>query len=329
MLWDISMGANSSDIPALVNATPRVQLGKIVECPHPCGLLPSIGCNPETAEYGCNGAIPQGPGFNLTLHLSTLNRTFGRHLPKVDDDRLLDLDFESWGPLWDHAGAAYQNASVALVEEAHPSWPAAQVLAQATKDWEAAATELLITTVRFVKQIRPRLKVALYSYPLRAYWNGYNSSSGAKLRADNDRMMDLFCEADALFPSVYQFYNSAGDPNTETANREYVFSNVQEAVRIAKEVPTKCPAKPPAQPLPVWVYAWLRYHAAGSPPPLLSDQDAKMFWEQSWAAGATGLVLWGSESTPAGAAEFGARWKTNFTALINSWEPATLDLPVD
>ena len=270
--------------------------------------------------------------FNLTLHLDTLQKTFDRcssgnpakrkpcdptkkNIPD-DDDRLLDLDFESWGPLWDHAGEAGQNASIALVQKAHPSWSQAQVLAGATKDWEEAASSLLITTIRFVKKIRPKLKVALYCYPVREYWNGYNSSSAPKLRADNDRMMDLFCEVDALFPSVYQFYNSVGKPGTEKANREYVLTNVQEAVRLAKEVPLKCPAK--KEPLPVWVYSWLRYHAAGTP--LIAGQDARMYWEESWAAGATGLVLWGDESTPAHAAEFGAWWKSNFTALINNWK---------
>ena len=63
VLWDIG-AASSLDVPSLVQATPRVQLGKIVECPPPCGLLPTPGCDAKTAEYGCNGALPQGPGFN-------------------------------------------------------------------------------------------------------------------------------------------------------------------------------------------------------------------------------------------------------------------------
>ena len=39
---------------------------------------------------------------------------------------------------------------------------------------------------------------------------------------------------------------------------------------------------------PVWVYTWHRYHAASTP--LMSDGDEVMYWEQSYAAGATGLV---------------------------------------
>lgn len=225
LLFDIGgAGLNSLSLPELVKATPRVQLHKIIECPHPCGLLPTIGptgpCDPATAEYGCNGELPQGPDFNLTLHLATLEKTLDKSVP-VDDDRWIDLDFESWDPLWDRTGVAYQNVSIALVKKAHPSWTVAQVLAEATNEWEAAAMNLLVTTMQFVKKIRPKLKIAMYCYPLREYWNGYNSSAGDGLRKDNDRMMEIYCNSDGIFPSVYQFYDSTGKPSTAATNQEY------------------------------------------------------------------------------------------------------------
>jgi hypothetical protein len=89
------------------------------------------------------------------------------------------------------------------------------------------------------------------------------------MRKDNDRIMDVYCESDGLFPSVYQFYDSTNKPSVEAGNKEYVFTNVAEAVRIAKEVPAKCPTlsntadqkKKKIVP-PVWVYTWHRYHSA-------------------------------------------------------------------
>jgi hypothetical protein len=165
-----------------------------------------------------------------------------------------------------------------------------------------------------VKKARPKLRLALYCYPMREYYDGYNTSSGDALRADNDRVMDLYCATDGIFPSVYQFYDSTGKPSTKAANEEYVFTNVQEAVRIAGEVPAKCGSKKKP---PVWVYTWHRYHDA--PHALVSDQDEAMYWEQSYKAGATGLVLWGSETTEPHGLEFAAWWKSNFTTLINSW----------
>ena len=53
----------------------------------------------------------------------------------------------------------------------------------------------------------------------------------------------------------------------------------------------------------------------------MSNQDETMYWTQSYKAGATGLVLWGSEPKEPEASEFVAWWKSNFTSLINSWEP--------
>ena len=149
------------------------------------------------------------------------------------------------------------------------------------------------------------------------YWKGYNdSTAGPQLRKDNDRMFALWCVLDGLFPSVYQFYDSTGKPGVKAANEQYVFGNVNEAVRIAKEVPAKCPGRTAP---PVWVYTWHRYH--GAPNALLSDTDESMYWEQSYAAGATGLVLWGYEPTNSSAAEFGKWWKDDFTPLLNKWSP--------
>ena len=92
---------------------------------------------------------------------------------------------------------------------------------------------------------------------------------------------------------------------------------MQEAVRIAGEVPRKCSGK--TEPPPVWAYTWHRYH--GAPNALMSDQDETMYWEQSYKAGASGMVLWGSEPKEPGASEFAAWWKSNFTSLSNGWEP--------
>ena len=69
----------------------------------------------------------------------------------------------------------------------------------------------------------------------------------------------------------------------------------------------------------MWVYTWHRYHDA--PHALLFDDEETMYWEQSYRVGATGMILWGSETQDAQPSEFAARWKSNFTSMINSCEP--------
>lgn len=161
LLFDIG-GRGLGTIPnlnKLVAATPRVQMHRIAECPHPCGLLPAI--NPSTGAV-TNGGLPQLT--NLTLHFATLEDTFAKDVP-LNATGWLDLDYEGWPPLFDRASAVYQNASIALVKKAHPDYTADQLLAAATKEWEVAAMDLLVMTVEFVKKLRPGLNVSMYSYP--------------------------------------------------------------------------------------------------------------------------------------------------------------------
>eukprot|EP01043_Picozoa_sp_COSAG02_P021760 COSAG02_NODE_1114_length_14502_cov_140.830035_8_plen_222_part_00 len=161
LLFDVG-GRGLAAVPnldQLIATTPRVQLHQIAECPHPCGLLPDI--NPSTGAV-TNGGIPQLA--NLTLHFATLEDTFAKYVP-LNATGWLDLDFESWPPLFDRASPVYQNASIALVKRVHPDYDYEQLWTAATKQWEVAAMDLLVMTVEFVKKLRPGLNISMYSYP--------------------------------------------------------------------------------------------------------------------------------------------------------------------
>lgn len=276
----------------------------------------------DTNGNPVNGGIPQRA--NRSLHFSVLAATFDKFVP-AGDDRILDFDFENWNPVWARNSntSAYQNSSRLLVSQAHPTWDMQQIEAQAKLEFESSAKQLLIDTILYIKKLRPSIKVGSYSFPSREYWNGYNSSSGDALRADNNALFPLWCSMDALFPSVYQFYNSCNSSAVRSRNAEYVRSNVAEAVRIASEIKSRCgriqhsmntAALTVAAP-PVWVYTWHRYHDGVE---LLCDADEEMYWTESVAAGATGIILWGNE--PKTVAEFKKYWAEDFAPLANSWK---------
>eukprot|EP00040_Diaphanoeca_grandis_P000498 m.15576 g.15576 ORF g.15576 m.15576 type:complete len:339 (-) comp10643_c0_seq1:110-1126(-) len=309
-LFDVGMNAGTKIPP-----TGRVVFDAIFECPHPCGLIPSLG-----STGPINGGVPQSSDFNLTLHLSTLETTFTKYVA-LNDTRWIDLDYESWDPVWSRNTPAIRNYSIELAKGQYPGLNSSALEAIAQAQFESASLNLLTTTVKYVKSIRPGLKIGLYSFPTRFYYNGYDSANAPVLRAQNDKLFDLWCLVDGLFPSVYQFYNSTNNTAIEKANQNYVSSNVAEAVRIAKEVPTKCTQvgeTPKPQP-PVFVYTWHRYHSTTMG--FVSDQDESMYWIQSYAAGATGIVLWGSEPTPEAAEAFGAWWTNDFSPLASKWSP--------
>jgi hypothetical protein len=304
-LFDIGGIQNASII--LHPSVERVQFNKVFECPHPCGLMPHF----DSTGRAINGGLPQL--VNTSLHFQILNTTFAKYVPR-DEDRLVDFDFEDWNPVWERNAntSKYQVTSRLLVQQVHPTWSSLQIEDKAKIDFEEAAKKLLIDTIAFIKKIRPSIKVGIYGFPTRYYYNGYDTGSGDVLRSQNDALFPLWCSLDALMPSVYQFYNSANNTNIHKNNANYVRTNVLEAVRIANEIPKHCNTARP----PVWVYTWHRYHAAGEE--LLCDEDESMYWNESLAAGATGLILWGYE--PKTADEFINYWETDFAPLINGWK---------
>ena len=366
-LYDVG-GGNASQLQWVHTLVPRVELGKIFECPHPCGLLPSF--NPSTG-VAVNGGIPQSPDFNMTLHLTTLQMTFDRgsaaHHSKAvpdDDSRYIDLDFESWNPSWaqNSNGSYTRNASIALARRTHPGWTdPAQIEAEAKKQFEAAALKLLVATAQAVRRLRPKLKIGFYSFPTREYWCGcewrhpslpitprhlccdrlsvamltadenatmlkrndcHPGQGGDALRAENDKLLPLYCEMDGLFPSVYQFYNSE-DPTktpaqqaaTKASNAAYVHSMVAEAVRLQKLAGAKCTTRAAAA-RPVYAYTWHRYHDGVN---FLSAGDLVMSFEQAYLAGAAANVMWGSE--PKTMAQFKAWYTSTYAPLVNKWVP--------
>ena len=83
------------------------------------------------------------------------------------------FDFEAWTPVWiQNIGSggwhskAYQNLSYVLVEQQHPTWNVSQIYAEAKKQFETAALNWMVQTLRAVKKLRPNVKTGFYGYAL-------------------------------------------------------------------------------------------------------------------------------------------------------------------
>ena len=221
---------------SLVPTVPNVEFGRIFECPHPCGLIPHF----DKDGNEVNGGVPQD--VNMTLHFTTIKTTFDRYVP-LNESRFMDFDFEAWNPIWERNAndSHVRLRSVARVKSRHPTWSdPAQIEIAAREEFESAAQTVLMETMSYMRQIRPSLRVGMYGYPTRFYYNGYNTGQGDILREQNDNLFPLWCSMDGILPSVYQFYNSCNNSNVRAGNEEYVRSNVREAVRISKEIQARC-----------------------------------------------------------------------------------------
>jgi len=100
-----------------------------------------------------------------------------------------------------------------------------------------------IDVLKFFKSQRPNAMIGYYGFPFRDYWN-----RNEKWRQNNNKLIPLFEEVDALFPSIYDFY--VDNVNVKRSKDDaYIRDNVIEAIRLAKGKP-------------VYPFIWHRYHSS-------------------------------------------------------------------
>ena len=135
------------------------------------GLYPQYKFNATTKEYiPLNGGIPQNA--NLTAHLAQWREEVLAMIPDAEAAPVVGLDWESWEPWFDGNSARpmaepgqdiFQNASIALVKAAHPTWTDAQILAKAKAEFNHAAEEFWTATFQLAQELRPN-----------ALWSNYD-----------------------------------------------------------------------------------------------------------------------------------------------------------
>ena len=128
-------------------------------------LMPSLSAEGVPTR----GGVPQSSNFSLTAFLAGLSKTIATKIPDVHYDGLAVFDFEAFTPIWsEDTGAggwhskAYRVYSMKLVQQAHPSWARAKVEAEATKQFEAAATQLFVSALEQGKKLRPQALWGFY-----------------------------------------------------------------------------------------------------------------------------------------------------------------------
>ncbi len=123
------------------------------------GRFPTI----STGGVIANGGVPQNA--NLSAHLERLAGTVVKWIPDPDWDGNAVLDFEAWTTVWElnngggnWHGEIYVNYSIYLEKLKHPSWDDLQVLVEARKEFDAAATNFFVETLNIVKKLRPKAR---------------------------------------------------------------------------------------------------------------------------------------------------------------------------
>jgi hypothetical protein len=177
------------------------------------------------------------------------------------------IDFEAWTTVWEemgpkHAnGLCYQNRSRALVREAHPDWGPAKVEISASQQWEAAATNWFVQTLKRCAEIRPKAKWGYYGLPSRGHsggladqppWSGYAQ-----------KQLPIFEASSAIYPSIYH------TQGTTTASNEQMVRSVLNMTKVmAYQVENITGQRPSILP-----FVWEFYAHSKHGPSMLNDDD--------------------------------------------------------
>ncbi|KIH67313.1 hyaluronoglucosaminidase [Ancylostoma duodenale] len=118
----------------------------------------------------------------------------------------------------------------------------------AEKDFNNAARNFFIGTIQLGRKLRPHALWGFYGFPYCNYNAGQNGEyeCSKPYRDWNDRMMFIFNESNALYPSIYLGFNATSDQRFR-----YVQAIIREARRVANKF---SPA------LPIYAYSKIEYH---------------------------------------------------------------------
>jgi hyaluronoglucosaminidase len=314
--------------------------------PHDTGLYPEIlgSCGPEGphTDYNCsvgpdgtprtmvNGGIPQL--LNLTAHLDKWAADIVRILPDPNWSGVVNLDWEAWNPDWEVNGYAeyqiYQNRSIELVLSQHPSWSIDEATPVAKEQFTASTKALWLETLALAKALRPHGKWGWYNFAhcmqgckmLPLHGDGVldtplgSCKPAATPSADyNTRMMWLYTEVTALFPSIYlpcpppshhaasvpgwcTAATPAGKWNSSLRNIASVDCQMDAARYTAAAVEAATGVKPE-----IFAFGWNDYYPPNDNLPtglFLSAEDASTDFARPALWGAAATIVWGeSEDT--------------------------------
>ena len=263
--------------------------GHVIELTTYFGALPCLGCGGTAAKsVWCNGGIPQLA--NLTWHKQQMTRQLPAKV-SADFDGIIDVDYESWYPVFEAAGESYRNASRALARTQLPAGAsAAQIEAKAEADYNAASRTFLIATLQHVKSLVPNASVGFYGLPRPPYWH-YNQT---REHALNVALAPVYAEQDVLLPDVYLPYRTGpGGEATFEAERAYVDHKLENAADVNVILAARG-----VKPKMVAPYAWYRYHD-GEPSglmPLNANDTLLEFGAPELTHSVDHVIIWGWEN---------------------------------
>ncbi|XP_028393693.1 uncharacterized protein LOC114518013 [Dendronephthya gigantea] len=240
------------------------------------GLYPYYRYEDEKLKY--NTGLPQL--VDLEEHLKKASEHIAEKIPEPMYSGLAVIDWEGWRPLWDTnfgKKRLYRLKSIELVKREGKLKNEREIEDEAKKRFESAGKRLMLETIKFAKQLRPRALWGFYGFPECLG----NCSKENKMW--NNKLIWLYKSSTALFPSIYLM-------DDLTDNNKYVSDRLKEAFRVSR----MAAAPGFGNDLPVFPYLRPLYHYGAREFKMLNEDDLENAIGQAVNFGSAGLILWGN-----------------------------------
>ncbi|XP_062276667.1 hyaluronidase-5-like [Scomber scombrus] len=247
------------------------------------GIFPYV--DEDTGEMYDEG-LPQL--IDLQEHHALAADDIKYYIP-TDQLGLAVLDFEEWRPQWVRNWGSkdiYRQFSIETVKVNNASLSDEEAEDRAKLVFERAAKKYFLRSLRLGKKLRPNRLWGYYLYP-DCYNYDYNQDMGGYIgecptieKDRNDKLLWLWKESTALYPSIYL---ELALKNSKQA-RLFVRHRIREAMRVST-LPNNSYSIP--------VYAYIRPVYKDSIDNYLTWDDLISTIGEAAALGAAGIISWG------------------------------------
>ncbi|KHJ90722.1 hyaluronoglucosaminidase [Oesophagostomum dentatum] len=175
-----------------------------------------------------------------------------------------------------------QNRQIKNKNVKLPDNEARKLAAEAFND---SARQFFLRTIQEAKRLHPKAKWGFYGFPYCNYDAGKNESDyecSKNYKQWNDRMMFIFNESTALYPSIYLGFSATPEQRVR-----YIHAIIKEARRISKMY------KPP---LPIYAYTKIEYDPLKKLNDFYNDNDLCASITQPANMGVDGIIFWSASA---------------------------------
>ncbi|CAD5218249.1 unnamed protein product [Bursaphelenchus okinawaensis] len=214
VIWNIPSKQctfNPTSFGLAANSNNKFFGDKVVLLYETFGLFPFCNSEQENDEQKPECV----PAADLSAHLEKAAADIEAAIPDPDFNGYGVIDYEAWRPLYEMNWSSrriYQRYSRKLVQEITGITDPHELDHLARAEFDLAAKQFLVETIKLAKKLRPKAKWGFWEYPLCDYRAGYENLHCLDYYNDfNDQLSYIADHSDAIYPHIYYYEEEASE----------------------------------------------------------------------------------------------------------------------